>query len=77
MEIITRNDNFQAFHLFDVSGDGEIENQYLEDALRVLGHNPKDDEIAAFRAKQFASFGTIRKLSTKPPAQHIMSLCTE
>ena len=38
-----------------MTGDGEIENQYLEDALRVLGHNPKDDEIAAFRAKQFAS----------------------
>ena len=56
------NDNFQAFHLFDGTGDGEIENQYLEDALRVLGHNPKDDDIAAFRAKQFASCGTIRKL---------------
>ena len=58
MEIITSNNNFQAFHLFDVTGDGEIENQYLEDALRVLGHNPKDDDIAAFRAKQFASLSS-------------------
>ena len=41
-----------------MTGDGEIENQYLEDALRVLGHNPKDDDIAAFRAKQFASLSS-------------------
>ena len=61
MRIFDINDNFQAFHLFDVSGDGEIENQYLEDALRVLGHNPKDDDIAAFRAKQSASVNKISR----------------
>jgi Ca2+-binding EF-hand superfamily protein len=37
----------QSFLLFDRSGDGAVDFRDLRAAFRVLGQNPRDDEIRA------------------------------
>ena len=55
----------QAFHLFDLSGDGEIEYRDLCDALRVLGQNPQEHEFDAFLSQRQEEHDKKRSMGEK------------